>query len=273
VERSLGLPLSDAHRAARATRASRAWTGGRRKLPTISSRARRSAGAGLLTSLPRRAPARPARPPRPPRLAARAPGPPTRPVWRTRRGLASAAPAVAPGARRPSPGDHRHPPAVLLFATQPGRGASSSTSSSSGWCWSRRGQLARHPWQVAGGVLRIDTGLIRRESRASRYRRSRRSTWSQTGLARGARASEFGCGWRAPTPPAAAWPACPRDAEQLRERLLSMARRRARRQQARPRRSGRLALTRLPTRRAARRARGRAVLFRVDSGRLAVRPR
>ena len=58
-------------------------------------------------------------------------------------------------------------------------------------------------WQVADGVLRIETGLVRRQSRRFPLSQVQAIDVVQTGLAR-----VLGLAERAPTPPAAVWPAC-----------------------------------------------------------------
>ena len=58
-------------------------------------------------------------------------------------------------------------------------------------------------WQVADGVLRIETGLVRPQSRRFPLSQVQAIDVVQTGLAR-----VLGLAERAPTPPAAVWPAC-----------------------------------------------------------------
>jgi len=125
-------------------------------------------------------------------------------------------------------------------------------------------------WQVADGVLRIDTGLIRRESRRFPLSQVQAIDVVQTGLARVLGLADIrlrmagadSSGGRLACLPLA-------DAEQLRERLLSMARAPGTAAAGKPAAPYRVASPDVPSGPPGAARLPERVLFRVDSGRLA----
>jgi putative membrane protein len=63
-------------------------------------------------------------------------------------------------------------------------------------------------WQVSDGMLRIETGLVRRQSLRFPLSQVQAIDVVQTGLARVLGLAEIRCGWPAPIPPTGVWPAC-----------------------------------------------------------------